>query len=244
VAPGTWIERALPGGTDGYRPGGDFAVDAAGVLYGTTARGGTGPDGLCGTAFSLTPPASPGGAWSEAVLHSFTGSDGCSPQGVVIGRAGVLYGTTYDGGADYLGTVFSLKPPASAGGAWTENVIYSFTYRAVGGGSSIPSQSLAIDKDGVLYGTTGIRGITTACDDAGCGTVFSLTPPASPGGEWTQAVLYSFAGGPNDGSSPQEVVLGRGTGGQRVLYGVTAGGGTGTCDGCGTIFSLTRMAFG
>ena len=45
----------------------------------------------------------------------------------------------------------------------------------------------------VLYGTTNYGG-TTSCY-LGCGTVFSLTPPASPGGSWTEAVLYSFQGG-------------------------------------------------
>jgi hypothetical protein len=65
-----------------------------------------------GTVFSLTPPASPGGAWSETVLHNFTGgSDGSLPgAGVVIGHAGDLFGTTPEGGTSGLGTVFTLTP--------------------------------------------------------------------------------------------------------------------------------------
>ena len=70
--------------------------------------------------FSLTPPASPGGAWTETVLHGFAGGhDGSYPTGIVIGPD-ALYGTTSDFYGNYpsgAGTVFSLKPPASAGGS-------------------------------------------------------------------------------------------------------------------------------
>ena len=77
-----------------------------GVLFSTTSGGGTRGD--YGTIFALQPPASPGGPWTEIVLHRFTGSDGASPYaGVVIG-GGVLYGTTNFGGSTNDGTVFSL----------------------------------------------------------------------------------------------------------------------------------------
>src|SRR5450755_556284 len=58
----------------------------------------------------LTPPASPGGVWAEAVLYSFTGgSDGYEPlAGVAAGKGGALYGTTCCGGTVF-GTVFKLK---------------------------------------------------------------------------------------------------------------------------------------
>jgi uncharacterized repeat protein (TIGR03803 family) len=65
--------------------------------------------GLPTTVYSLAPPASPGGAWTETILHNFTGADGANPYAdVVIGSGGVLYGTTYIGGTANLGTVFSL----------------------------------------------------------------------------------------------------------------------------------------
>lgn len=212
------------------------------MLYGTTFDGGTGAycsDSVleCGVVFSLAPPATPGGPWTETVLYTFSGaSDGSNPGSVVIGSGGVLYGTTSAGGSAGLGTVFSLTPPASPGGAWTETVLHSFT----GPDGSGPSAPLIIGRHGVLYGTTGTGG-TGACG-SGCGTVFSLTPPASPGGPWTEAVLHSFAGSPGDGENPVGMV----TDGRGDLYGTTSAGGTGACSNtyppCGTVFSLTAPA--
>ena len=49
-------------------------------------------------------------ASSFKILYSFKGQpDGSNPQAsVVIGKNGVLYGTTYSGGTSNLGTVFQL----------------------------------------------------------------------------------------------------------------------------------------
>src|ERR1019366_3049068 len=89
---------------------------------------------------------------------------------------------------------------------------------------------VAIGPGGGLYGTTEHGGA------AGCGTVFTLKPPASSGGSWAEKTLYSFACAP-DGSEPQAGVV---MGGGGVLYGTTRSGGTGNCpSGCGTVFSLT-----
>src|SRR5580658_5585226 len=83
----------------------------------------------------LTPPASPGGPWSEDVLYAFGNSpgDGIGPSTLLIGNDGVLYGTTLDGGAYGYGTVFSLTPPASNAGSWTETVLWSFGNTPYGG---------------------------------------------------------------------------------------------------------------
>lgn len=208
----------------GAYPNAGLAIGSGGVLFGTTAGGGTGN----GTVFSLTPPPA-GGNWTEAVLHSFTGfpSDGTQPEGdVAIDSSGVLYSTTYAGGSQRLGTVFSLTPPASPGGAWTETVLHNF---AGGSDGANLYAGVAIGSGGVLYGTT-VGGGTGTCS-SGCGTVFSLTPPTSPGGSWAEAILHNFAGG--DGANPHaSVVIGSGG----VLYGTTAGGGT---SGKGTVFMLT-----
>jgi hypothetical protein len=85
-------------------------IGSGGVLYGTTYDGFFGN----GNIFSLTPPTSPGGSWTEVILYNFTGlSDGYAPSGVVVGSGPsghpVLYGTTYGGGTSGKGTVFSLK---------------------------------------------------------------------------------------------------------------------------------------
>jgi len=64
----------------------------------------------CGVVFKLAPPAKQGGAWKETVLHSFTGGDdGIQPEsGLIVGKFGLLYGTTEMGGASGAGTVFSV----------------------------------------------------------------------------------------------------------------------------------------
>lgn len=199
------------------------------MLLGTTS--------VDSTVYELIPPASSGGAWTYHDVHIFTGypSDGSVPYGgVVIGKDGVLYGTTKDGGSNGpspgFGTVFSLTPPTTPDAAWTETILHSFTpFTPPGGDGVYPEAGVVIGESGVLYGTTYEGGT------AGYGTVFSLTPPTSPGGAWTETILHSFAGG-SDGANPEaSVVIGR----HGVLYGTTYGGGVSDE---GTIFSLTPPA--
>ena len=230
----SWTEVVydLPGGADGASILGDL-VGFDGVLYGTTESGG---NSNSGTVFSLTPPASPGGVPTETVLYSFIGgNDGSNPlASVVIGPGGILYGTTPSGGSSGYGTVFSLAPPSAPGGPWTETVIHAFK----GSDGATPYGSVVIGYRAsgqmVLYGTT-IYGGSGSClngPNAGCGTVFSLTPPHSPGSPWTEAVLHNFAGGPSDGANAQSSLIIVAD----VLYGTTSAGGLSND---GTVFSLT-----
>jgi len=89
----------------------------------------------CGTVFALYPPSTRGGPWTGKVIHNFQGStvayggDGAHPtSGVVFDENGVLYGTTSAGGLGNSGTVYRMRPPAEAGGEWTETVIYNIGY--------------------------------------------------------------------------------------------------------------------
>lgn len=201
-----------------------------GGLYGFTAFGGNNGDPCgsgCGTLFSLTPPASPGGAWTENTIYGFTGgSDGFFPNSLIL-AGGVLYGTvdTQNG----FGQVFSLTPPEKRGGTWRYTVLYT---PPDPGNTALPLD-LLMGADGVLYGTieTGVYG-----------GVFSLTPPASPAGAWTYAAVYAFAGG-SDANSPNGLTAGSLSGDHPILYGTSDQGGAGSCHlGCGTIFSLTPPA--
>src|ERR1019366_7175442 len=109
--------------SDGGFPVGGLAIGKNGSLYGTTQLGGTYDQG---TVYELTPPASVGGVWTLTVLYSFHGDgDGIYPgAGVIVAANGVIYGTTTQGGALGLGTVFGLKLVA---GAWKEKVLSSLT---------------------------------------------------------------------------------------------------------------------
>jgi uncharacterized repeat protein (TIGR03803 family) len=184
-------------------------------------------------------------AWAastETVLYSFAGgtTDGMYPTAALIfDKSGNLYGTTSEGGNSTIcgifggscGVVFQLTP--ASGGGWTETVLYEFTGGADGG---TPYDSLVIDSDGNLYGTTNVGGASNM------GTVFELSPGSN--GSWTETVLHSFAGG-SDGASPRAGLILK----QNKLYGTTMLGGTGTQCGpfggpCGTVFELTRSKAG
>ncbi|HLW69023.1 MAG TPA: choice-of-anchor tandem repeat GloVer-containing protein [Candidatus Binataceae bacterium] len=239
TAGGSWGESVLysfTGGSDGSQPVASLIADSSGILYGTAQLGGA--SGL-GTVFSLKPPSS-AGPWTESVLHSFTGgSDGSQPvAGLVADRSGTLYGTTQFGGASNSGTVFALTPPPISGGAWSESVLYAFTGINDGGE---PLAGLLLAPNGALYGTTlegGQRFQAFCSSNKGCGVVFKLTPPTTPGGLWTESVLHRFLGedvGSSDGSSPAGSLL---AGPAGTLYGTTLSGG-GSSFGEGTVFKLT-----
>jgi uncharacterized repeat protein (TIGR03803 family) len=186
------------------------------------------PGTCCGSVVQL---AYSGGNWIPTVLYAFTGGDdGNMPVGgVVADTAGNLYGTASYGGAGDCGTVYELSP--QAGGSWSETTLHSFT----GSDGCSLSSGLIIDKKGNLYGVT-ITGGEGNCA-TGCGVVFELSPPAEPGGAWTESTLHYFQH--SDGSNPLANLTMSSAG---VLYGTTASGGNGPCEptgiGCGTIFKL------
>jgi uncharacterized repeat protein (TIGR03803 family) len=239
----SWTENVLhrfESDPDGASPWGPLTFDSAGNLFGTTNAGG--PYGASGTIFEMTPPAQIGGAWTESVIYTFDflghGGEGCEPlSGVIMDKAGDLYGTTEDCGADRphhcpgfgCGTVFKLTRPAAAGDPWRYKVLHLFQDSPSDG--SYPMAGLVFDNAGNLYGTTSYGGLYRS------GTVFKLTPPL-----WTETVIYNFAGG-TDGSSPQGgLVFHNGS-----LYGTTVEGGVGCTisgPGCGTVFQLTPQSGG
>ncbi len=106
---GAWTRKILHNfnldGVDGVDPIGGLIFDKNGNLYGTTASGGA--NGV-GTVYELTPG---NGKWTEKVLHAFNGKDGAGPwAGLVMDKAGHLYGTTAEGGTHMDGVVFEITP--------------------------------------------------------------------------------------------------------------------------------------
>jgi uncharacterized repeat protein (TIGR03803 family) len=206
---------SFTGGADGAQPEAGVIRDAAGNLYGTTEAGG---DLNLGTVFKLDKTG------NETALHSFTGgADGAQPvAGVILDKAGNLYGTTPFGGTcprfDGCGTVFRLDTTGK------ETVLYSFMDGADGG---FPEAGLVRDAAGNLYGTASLGGtVTFTCFD-GCGTVFRLDKTGK------ETVLYSFTGGA-DGDQPNGSVILDKAG---DLYSTTQTGGTVITWG-GTVFKL------
>ena len=90
--------------TDGAVPVGGVIQGTDGNLYGTTVAGGTG----YGTLFQLTP------AGVLTTLHTFCSqpacTDGYAPEASLMQATnGTFYGTTYTGGSNDAGTIFSLN---------------------------------------------------------------------------------------------------------------------------------------
>jgi uncharacterized repeat protein (TIGR03803 family) len=228
---GGWNQEVLHAfgktASDGKEPEAALIFDAKGNLYGTTAGGGVNGRG---TVFELMPNGD--GTWTEQVLYSFgaeSSKDGQLPYGsLIFDKTGNLYGTTQQGGAySSYGTVFELSP--SAGGTWTETVLYSFGSTVDTGVS--PHAGLVFDAGGNLYGTTPSGGTH------GEGAVFELSRATS--GVWTENVIYNFgANGAGDGHNSKTPLI---FDAHNNLYGTTT---TGGAYGPGTVFELSPVAGG
>jgi uncharacterized repeat protein (TIGR03803 family) len=168
--------------------------------------------------------ASASQAQTFTTLHSFDSTDGANPAAALIQATnGHLYATTFGGGVDDGGTVFSI----TLGG--TLSTLHNFSYSDDGLGPYTLLQA----TNGILYGTTGFGG-----EPSYGGTVFKITPIG------TLTTLYTFCAqsGCKDGQSPfAGLVQANGN-----LFGTTDQGGANLCvfskgdvSGCGTVFKIT-----
>jgi len=119
---------------------------------------------------------------------------------LLLANDGNFYGGANDGLVDN-GFVFKITPDGSF------SIIYSFAGGPNDG--SFPYGALVQASDGNLYGETVGGGAT------GNGVIYKLTLSG------TETVLYSFAGAPGDGSSPNGLTIGA----DGNLYGTTLNGG-------------------
>ena len=158
------VIHSFSGGTDGFEPQSNVTRDSSGNLYGTTSLGGTYDSGI---VYKIETSG------REVILYTFTGgADGGFPVGGVVRDAtGNLYGTTYGGGTNGLGTIYEIDTTGQ------QTVLHSFD--ATSGSDSWAT--LLRDSHGNLYGT-------------GAGAVYKLDVNGN------YSVVYSFSaedGGPN-----------------------------------------------
>jgi uncharacterized repeat protein (TIGR03803 family) len=204
-----WIESVIYSFKDA-NPVAGVTLDAHGNLYGTTSFGGPAGDGV---VFKLSRS---GSGWKETVLYSFQGgNDGQHPVGgLVLGKAGNMYGSTFQGGANGGGTVYELS---RSGKGWKLTTLYSFS-----GGFAGPYNKLTFDAKGNIYGATNGDGAH------GFGSVFKLTRTTSG---WKFTDLYDFTNG-SDGGSPYGSVA---VDAQGNIFGTAAVGGS---DNQGVVFQI------
>jgi hypothetical protein len=159
--------------SDGQVPSsGQLAYDGRGNLYGATSQGGSNTcgNGGCGTVFELSRGTD--GKWKETILYNFTSdpATGYGPGGgVILDKAGNLYGTTGLGGSGNAGVVYELVN--QGGGKWAYRVLHTF----VSTDGSQPDANLTFDSRGNLFGTTISGG-----PQYGGGVVFEISPTTSP----------------------------------------------------------------
>ncbi len=195
-------------GSDGQLVLGAVMQAADGRLYGTTDLGGA---HNAGTIYRVD-----AGGSNFVTLHDFDSTDGAnSYAGLVQAPDGYLYGTTYVGGANGVGTVFKID----TGGALLTTI---HTFSTTDGAG--PTAALVLAADGYFYGTTNVGGVPSSCA-SGCGTVFRVD---NEGHGFATVHVFS----PDEGAGPIAGVV---QGPDGNLYGAALFGGA--ADG-GVVFRL------
>jgi|HubBroStandDraft_1064217.scaffolds.fasta_scaffold00437_11 uncharacterized repeat protein (TIGR03803 family) len=115
-------------------------------------------------------------AQTVTTIYNFTDSptSGANPWYVTLvqGTNGSFYGTTYNGGKNVSGTIFSVTP----GGQ--QKILYSFAGGTTDG--AYPTGGLTLGTDGNFYGTTQQGGSQSE------GIIFKITPTG------TYTILHNF----------------------------------------------------
>src|SRR5947207_206724 len=144
------------------------------------------------------------------LLHNLAGAptEGANPYSGLVLSSNRLYGTTFNGGSNSVGTIFAIN---NDGSGFTN--LHIFTASTDG---SHPQTELVLSGN-MLYGTTAHGGLFNS------GTVFAVS---TNGTVFTN--LHNFTG--SEGANPQSgMVLSGGT-----LYGLAPNGGSGQ----GTLFAI------
>jgi len=202
-------------GTDGDYPNVGLVQGTNGNLYGATFEGGA--SGGTGTFYEMTPS----GAFNT--LRTFEPAQVAGANGALIeGSNGNFYGTD-TGGGNGAGTIYEVTPAGDV------SVLYTFCSKTDCADGSTPYGALIIGSDGNFYGVTYAGGANVTDCNAGCGTLFQITPA----GKLTTVYSFCSQAKCTDGYWPEGGLL-QDTDG--TFYGTTYSGGT---NGLGTIYSLS-----
>ncbi|HEX5155184.1 MAG TPA: choice-of-anchor tandem repeat GloVer-containing protein [Parafilimonas sp.] len=190
---------------EGSAPHGHLVLGKDGNFYGITASGGT--YGY-GTIFKMTPSG------TCTVLRALNGgSDGGPSYGSITeGTDGNLYGMTYGGGTNNIGTIIKIS---KTGSGFT--VLRSFTYGTDGG---YTRGDLIQATDGFLYGMTAAGAVN------GYGAIFKIKTTGA-----SFSVIRNLSGA--DGTGPNGSLMQHTDG---FLYGLAYGSGA---HGGGTFFKIS-----
>jgi uncharacterized repeat protein (TIGR03803 family) len=192
-------------GTDGANPVGSLALSGS-TLFGVTRVGGN-PNVNNGLGYGTIFSGNVNGS-GFTTLHSFSGSDGSTPNGDLVLAGSTLYGTSTGGGSSNEGTVFAVN---------TGGTGFATLHNFSGAEGSSPHAGLLLYSN-ILYGTAAQGGA------ANVGTVFSIH---TDGTAFT--TLHTFTN--VDGASPYGTLIAS----NGTLYGTTMQGGAGAR---GTVFSI------
>jgi uncharacterized repeat protein (TIGR03803 family) len=182
-----------------------------GVLYGMTNGDGS---KYWGNIFSVNPDGT-----NYKDLHDFPNNltDGSQPFGDLTESGGLLYGMTYQGGANQGGTIFSIKPDGTG---------YT-TLRNLGATASDPYHPLGslVIVGSTMYGFSSQGGVNSL------GNIFSISTTGT-----NYVDLYDFKN--SGGSEPEASPVVSGT----MIYGTAY---LGAHDNAGVVFSfnLTGSVF-
>jgi len=189
-------------GTNGENPYGNVIQTKDGLLYGTTAYGGTHagrPQG--GLIFRYNTVTG-----QDTILYdldAYTLDANVIYGSLLAVSNGLFYGISYLGDTTGIGTIFSFNPST-----FVETPLINMRKRTIGANST---SSFIQATNGLLYASTD-------ANTTGYGTIFSYNTDRD-----SAVLLHVFAGAPNDGNYPRGGPI-QDTNG--LLYGLTMMGGT------------------
>jgi uncharacterized repeat protein (TIGR03803 family) len=207
---------------DGASPTGRLLLAKDGKFYGTTYDGGNVQSFFNqGTIFSISPSGTYSTLYMFDNVHGIT--DGVNPYaGLIQGKDGAFYGTTYFGGTSNAGTVFKYA-------AGKTTVLHSFPEQTgqFFSDGAYPYAALVQATDGNFYGTTSYGGTLTTFYQSG--TVFRITKA----GTFTKLWDFNSTNATVNGIDGYGAFIQASDGN---LYGTTLQGGSANA---GTVFQMT-----